>query len=104
MITVPLPVVVAYLVLTTGVAILGLLTYQRLLVGRTSQQVQAREFEHLQHAPVTFPGIVWGCAKWRKCGERLIETPPYAEEPPFGRCEAHGLRMDTVIVERRVLS
>ena len=66
------------------------------------QQQRDREFEHLQTRPEIRAGIVWGCAKWRKCGDRVIETPPYGDDPPYGRCGGHGLRMDTKVVESRV--
>ena len=66
------------------------------------QQARDREFEHLRTRPEIRAGIVWGCARWRKCGDRVIETPPYGDDPPYGRCGDHGLRMDTRVVESRV--
>jgi hypothetical protein len=75
----------------------------RLSRGARLQQARDREFANLEKPAEAFPGRVWGCARWRKCDMRVIETPPYGDEAPAGTCANHGLAVDTKIVERRFL-
>jgi len=66
---------------------------------------RSAEFGLLQKPPEPFDGRVWGCARWAKgCADRIVETPPYDDATPSGRCGTHGLPMTTKIVERRTVS